>query len=119
MYGGSGFDVLFGGDGDDRLEGNSGNDTLDGGAGNDVLVGGLGADTFVFGVGYGQDRIADFQNNIDVIHLDADLLGGGTPVATDLIAFAGRTPDGFLILDFGNGDTLTFTGVTNTGAILD
>ncbi|MFD1508143.1 calcium-binding protein [Lacimonas salitolerans] len=119
MYGGSGFDVLFGGDGDDRLEGNSGNDTLDGGAGNDVLVGGLGADTFVFGVGYGQDRIADFQNNIDSIHIDADLLGGGTPVPTDLIQYAGRTAEGFLILDFGTGDTLTFTGVTNTGAILD
>jgi len=101
------------------LFGNAGNDTLDGGAGADVLFGGIGADTFVFGVGYGADRIADFQNNIDSIHIDADLLGGGTPVPTDLIQYAGRTADGFLILDFGNGDTLTFTSVTNTGVILD
>ncbi|MFD1508144.1 calcium-binding protein [Lacimonas salitolerans] len=119
LFGGNGFDLLFGGAGDDRLEGNSGNDTLDGGAGADVLKGGLGVDTFVFGVGYGADRIADFQNNIDAIHLDADLLGGGTPVPADLIQYAVRTAEGFLILDFGNGDTLTFTGVTNTGAILD
>lgn len=119
LYGGNGGDMLFGGDGDDRLLGNAGSDTLDGGAGNDVLIGGIGADTFVFGVGYGADRVADFQNNIDVIEIEAALLGSGTPVAADLIAYAGRTDDGFLILDFGNGDTLTFTGVTNTGAILD
>jgi len=119
LYGGNGGDLLFGGEGDDRLLGNAGNDTLDGGAGNDVLVGGIGRDTFVFGMGYGQDRIADFQNAIDAIHIDADLLGDGNPVATDLIQYAGRTAEGFVILDFGGGDTLTFTGVTNTGVILD
>ncbi|WP_430450547.1 hypothetical protein [Rhodophyticola sp.] len=103
----------------DRLEGNAGNDTLDGGAGADVLKGGIGADTFVFGMGYGADRVADFQNGIDAIEIDAALLGGGAPEASDLVAYAGRDADGFLILDFGNGDTLTFTGVTNTGAVLD
>ncbi len=119
IFGGNGADWLEGGDGADRLEGNAWHDTLDGGAGDDVLRGGIGADTFVFAQGYGADRVADFQNVIDTIRIDADLLGGGTPVAADLIPFAGRTTDGFLILDFGGGDTLTFTGVTNTGAILD
>ncbi|WP_430450488.1 hypothetical protein [Rhodophyticola sp.] len=84
-----------------------------------MLKGGIGVDTFVFMAGSGADRVADFQNAIDAIEIDAALMGGGTPVAADLIAFAGRDADGFLILDFGNGDTLTFTGVTNTGAILD
>ncbi len=119
LFGGNGFDNLTGGSGADRLEGNAGNDTLAGGAGTDVLKGGVGADTFVFTRGDGADRIADFQNAIDTIQIDADLLGGGSPVATDLIGFAGRDANGFLILDFGFGDTLTFTGVTNTGAILD
>ncbi|MFD1510625.1 hypothetical protein [Lacimonas salitolerans] len=119
LFGGSGFDVQYGGAGNDTVYGNAGNDTLDGGAGNDLLFGGLGADTFIFGVGYDHDRIADFQTNIDIINLHADLLGSGNPAATDLIPFAGRTADGFLILDFGDGDTLTFAGVTNTGAILD
>jgi len=119
IYGGNGFDVLFGGAGNDRLEGNAGNDTLDGGAGNDVLVGGIGADTFVFRAGYGQDRVADFQNNVDRIHIDSDLLGGGTPEPIDLAPFAGSTVDGFLILDFGGGDTLVFTGVSTLASILD
>ena len=119
LRGGSGHDLLLGGDGDDRLEGNAGSDTLDGGAGDDVLRGGIGADTFVFRSGYGNDRIVDFQRGIDTIEIDAALLGGGTPDPLDLIPFAGRTDDGFLILDFGDGDTLTFTGITRTGIILD
>jgi Ca2+-binding RTX toxin-like protein len=118
LEGGNGFDLLNGGDGDDRLEGNAGNDTLDGGAGNDVLRGGLGADTFVFRVGSGNDTVLDL-GNVDSIELEAALLGGGTPEPLDLIPFATRDADGFLLLDFGNGDTLTFTDITNTGAILD
>jgi Ca2+-binding RTX toxin-like protein len=118
LEGGNGADLLNGGDGDDRLEGNAGNDTLDGGAGNDVLRGGLGADTFVFRLGSGTDRVVDF-GNVDAVELEAALLGGGTPDPADLIPFATRDADGFLLLDFGGGDTLTFTGITNTGAILD
>jgi Ca2+-binding RTX toxin-like protein len=118
LEGGNGFDVLNGGDGDDRLEGNAGNDTLDGGAGDDVLRGGLGADTFVFRVGAGNDRIVDL-GIVDSVELEAALLGGGAPDAEDLRDISTLDADGFLLLDFGNGDTLTFTGITNTGAILD
>ncbi|GAW34785.1 bifunctional hemolysin/adenylate cyclase precursor [Roseovarius sp. A-2] len=118
LEGGNGFDLLNGGDGDDRLEGNAGNDTLDGGAGDDVLRGGLGADTFVFRVGSGNDRIVD-KGIVDSVALDAELLGGGSPDPADLRDISSLDADGFLLLDFGGGDTLTFTGITNTNAILD
>lgn len=119
LAGGNGADLVMGGDGNDVLDGNAGSDTLDGGTGNDVLRGGIGADTFVFGVGYGMDRVADFQNTIDAILIESALLAQANPVADDLRAIASINTDGFLMLDFGNGDTLTFTGITNTGAILD
>jgi Ca2+-binding RTX toxin-like protein len=118
LEGQGGFDLLNGGDGDDRLEGNAGNDTLDGGAGNDVLRGGLGADTFVFRVGSGNDTVVD-KGIVDSVALEADLLGGGSPDPADLGALSSLDADGFLLLDFGNGDTLTFTGITEIGAILD
>lgn len=112
IFGGNGFDLLFGGDGDDRLEGNAGNDTLDGGAGNDVLRGGLGADTFVFATG--ADRIVDMQP-VDTVEIAAGLLGG----ASDVGGFASLDADGFVILDFGGGNSLTFTGITEFAAIQD
>ena len=118
LNGGNGADLLTGGSEADRLEGNAGADTLNGGLDDDVLPGGIGADTFVFEVGSGNDRIVDFQNNIDSIHIDADLLTEATPVADDLRNYASLNSDGFLVLTFGS-DSLTFTGVTNTGAILD
>ncbi|GAW37114.1 hemolysin, chromosomal [Roseovarius sp. A-2] len=117
LLGASGADLLNGGEGDDRLEGNAGNDTLDGGAGNDVLRGGQGADTFVFRLGSGNDRVVDF-GTVDAVEIEAALLGGGTPDVEDLRDISTLDADGFLLLDFGNGDTLTFTGITNTGAIL-
>jgi Ca2+-binding RTX toxin-like protein len=117
LEGANGSDLLLGGDGADRLEGNAGADTLDGGAGDDVLRGGLGADTFVFRAGYGNDRIVDF-GNVDLVQIEAALVGDA-PVPDDLRALSSLNADGFLVLDFGGGDTLTFTGITNTGAILD
>jgi hypothetical protein len=44
---------------------------------------------------------------------------GDAPVPDDLRALSSLNADGFLVLDFGGGDTLTFTNITNTGAILD
>ena len=118
LQGGNGADTLLGSSGADRLEGNAGADSLNGQGGDDVLRGGIGADTFVFEVGSGNDRIADFQNNVDTIMLEQALLSEATPVADDLRNYASLNSDGFLVLTFGT-DTLTFTGVTNTGAILD
>ncbi|MCC1495061.1 calcium-binding protein [Cognatishimia sp. F0-27] len=117
LLGANGFDLLIGGDGDDRLEGNSGNDTMRGNEGNDAMRGGVGADTFVYTAG--ADRIVDFQNNIDAIQIAASLLDEAMPVPEDLRGYARLTGDGDLQLNFGDGNTLTFNGVNNTGAILD
>jgi Ca2+-binding RTX toxin-like protein len=118
LEGGNGSDLLNGGDGIDRLEGNAGNDTLDGGAGNDLLRGGLGADTFVFRVGSGNDRIADL-GIVDSVELEAALLGGGAPDVEELRDISSLDDNGFLVLDFGNGDTLRFSGITDVATILD
>lgn len=115
---GNGTDDLMGGEGDDRLEGNAGSDRLNGGTGNDVLRGGIGADTFVFETGSGEDRIADFQNNIDTVELSAALFMESMPMPSDITNYASLNGDGFVVLTFGS-DALTFTGVTNVNALLD
>jgi hypothetical protein len=72
----------------------------------------------VFRVGSGNDTVVD-KGIVDSVALEADLLGGGSPDPADLGALSSLDADGFLLLDFGNGDTLTFTGITEIGAILD
>ena len=71
LRGGAGDDILEGGAGDDRLFGGRGNDILEGGNGSDFLKGHQGADQFVFNTeDRGQDRIADFTDNIDLMVLN-------------------------------------------------
>ncbi|MCC1491853.1 hypothetical protein [Cognatishimia sp. F0-27] len=118
LEGANGFDVLNGGSGRDQIVGGAGNDTLDGGADNDTLRGGIGADTFVFSVGSGSDQINDFQNNIDAVRIDADLLSAEAPTTEDLRALA-TVVDGNLTLAFEGGTTLTFLGFANVNALLD
>ena len=63
--------------GNDRLFGFGDDDSLDGGAGSDILTGGDGDDVFVFTDptfspnGVGRDRIADFEQGIDMIDVSA------------------------------------------------
>lgn len=71
LKGGSGNDQLSGGAGYDTLVGGTGNDRIDGDRGNDRLIGNSGADHFVFNRGDGNDRIVDFQPNIDHIVIDS------------------------------------------------
>lgn len=119
LFGGNGSDLLIGGSGNDVLQANAGADTLDGGAGADILRGGLGQDTFVFRAGYGADIIADFQNNLDIIQIDRGLLPQAAPVPDDLRAIASLNANGFVVLSFGSGDSLTFNNVTSAGIILN
>jgi Ca2+-binding RTX toxin-like protein len=70
LSGGSGDDNLFGGAGDDILDGGPGNDVLNGGLGNDLLVGGGGNNTFEFDAQIGNDTIADFSANKDVVQFN-------------------------------------------------
>ncbi|UWR70742.1 hypothetical protein K4K95_20055 (plasmid) [Phaeobacter inhibens] len=69
LRGGAQGDRLLGQSGRDKLFGQKGNDLLDGGGGHDTLTGGAGADVFVFGAGHGSDRIRDFTQGEDVLHL--------------------------------------------------
>lgn len=106
IYGASGNDVIYGRAGDDTVTGDDGNDTLYGQAGNDQLYGGSGSDVFVFGAGYARDRIADFEDDVDIILLT------GTGISTVGAAMAHARQSGSdVIFDFGGDDVLT---VTNT-----
>ncbi|HRA73021.1 MAG TPA: hypothetical protein PLB11_09385 [Flavobacterium sp.] len=62
-------DDLRGDAGANTLWGSEGNDILNGRIGNDILSGGSGADSFIFARTFDQDRIIDFENNIDTIRL--------------------------------------------------
>ena len=80
LRGGAGNDTLSGDDGNDRLFGAAHDDTLKGGAGNDllfgetgndILTGGIGLDSFVFQPNGGQDRVTDFEDNVDLLKFTA------------------------------------------------
>ena len=109
-----GNDILFGNNGRDRLLGAKGRDTLDGGNGNDVLTGGAGKDVFVFGAGH--DRIRDFEDDVDSLHLDKALAGGLTMKALGHIVE--ETAQG-LVFDFGGGDVLTVQGIATWADLKD
>ena len=72
VSGGEGDDALYGGRGDDILYGGEGDDALYGGRGDDTLYGGEGSDTFHFTLDDGDNVIADFDPENDVIHLELD-----------------------------------------------
>ena len=112
--------MLFGGAGDDTLNGGVGPDVLDGGTGNDQLFGQSGADSFVFALGYEADRVRDFEDDVDTIQINADLIAGNASVNTlaDILdpanGIISQVNANNVQLDFGNGDvlTITATGIT-------
>jgi len=99
--------LIQGNNGANVLTGGSGNDTLMGYGGNDTLFGGSGADKFVFAHGTGQDTIGDFVTGTDKI----DLTAIGFASYQDVIN-ATHDVAGNAVIDLGNGDQLTLTGVT-------
>ncbi|CAN0321438.1 unnamed protein product, partial [Phaeothamnion confervicola] len=116
LDGGGGRDTLRGEEGNDTLLGGSGNDVLVGGDGDDTLAGGLDADTFEFfvvawpnGDTEGNDRILDFQDGVDHIHLRGSVDGMSEMTLTQV---GGDT----LITYDGIGGSLTLVGV-NAGSI--
>jgi Ca2+-binding RTX toxin-like protein len=97
-------DYLASGMGNDRIFGGKGADYLDGGRGNDRLNGGVGSDHFSFGKFYDRDVVVDFDavgggRKQDYINAQFDDLVSKKQVGDDVV------------LDFGNGDTLTLLGV--------
>ena len=111
----------------DRLNGGVSSDVLDGGTGNDTLFGQDGADSFVFALGYEADRVRDFQDDIDTIEINADLIAGNSAVNTlaDILdpanGIISQVNANNVALDFGNGDvlTITATGITIADVIDD
>lgn len=118
LQGEAGHDTLLGMEGDDSLFGGAGRDLLQGGAGDDLLDGGAGIDNFEFRAGLGRDRIADFQNDIDRIHLDRAIWGGGLTEAQVVATFATVTGEG-VVLDFGGGNSITIAGLTDLSDLAD
>lgn len=109
LDGDSGDDLLYGGTGQDTLFGDTGNDTLVGGSGTDLLTGGEGNDFFVFGAGGGSDVITDVTRGEDKVDLTD--FGFTSAVSMRSIITESQTAES-LILNFGNGDVLTISGLT-------
>lgn len=108
LFGGAGNDTVRGDSGNDVLFGNDGNDFLIGGSGDDMLSGGTGADTFVFeSASFGHDTIHDFDFELDSIEIS----NGQIDSLSDLIA-AATSHGGDVILDLGNGNTITLEDVS-------
>lgn len=105
-----GSDTLTGDANDNRLEGRDGNDILVDGLGSDILIGGEGADFFTI-VGGGNDVIDDFEIGVDILNVVID----GLSVADRNLALTSATDDGdgSAIVDFGDGNILTFRGLTS------
>ena len=96
------------------LIGNSANNVLSGFGGDDRLTGGGGADFFVFRSG--SDRIMDFTDDVDTIRIDDVVWGGGARTVAQVLADA-EVIGGNTVFDFGNGNTLTVSGLTDIAAL--
>lgn len=105
LKGKGGDDRLYGRDGNDYLFGGDGADFFDGGNGADRLQGGAGADVFHFDKGEDNDRIYDFQNNVDTLQFDRFEDG------FDPFAFATQVGDD-VVFNLGGGDRVTVEDIT-------
>ncbi|MBY5931439.1 hypothetical protein KUV51_00390 [Tateyamaria omphalii] len=107
LRGGNGDDILRGDAGNNTIWGGNGDDVIYGRSGSDVLSGGGGADTFHFRPHYGEDIIVGFEDNLDAI----DLTRFGFASMADVNALSMQVGDD-VVLDLGNGDTLTVRDMT-------
>ena len=104
-----GDDVMIGSDFGDDLRGGKGNDVLDGRGGDDMLHGGKGRNTYVFADGYDNDTVMRFQAGKDIL----DLTGvSGVSNFADLRALMDPIDRKTVLIDFGNGDSLTLHKTT-------
>ena len=97
------FTTINGGASGDTLVAGSVGAYMNGGAGDDSLVGGVGTDTFVYTAG--SDTIKNYEAT-DIVSLSGTI----KPV-TDVSKIDNQ--GGNLILDFGNGNSLTFADQTD------
>jgi len=111
LYGNSGDNILFGDGGSDLLDGGAGNDVFSGGAGDDLLrdVGG-GDDQFVFTGNWGNDQVRGFEAGSglgDTLYFEKSTFSG-----IDALVAAWSDVDGNVVINAGNGNTVTLFGVT-------
>ena len=101
----------MGGSATDYLAGLGGNDLLIGGAGDDTLIGGTGADVYVYHGGDGADKIRDFDGVADLTSADLLVIDNENlnPVNVTIsrVAIGGSSWEGSLMIDMGNGDSIT------------
>jgi Ca2+-binding RTX toxin-like protein len=109
LTGSNSSNMLFGLDGDDTLCGKGGADTLSGGDGTDV---------FRFSRNDGADHISDFDPDQDHVMIDLGLTGGSKN-ADQLIANFAAMISGQVVIDFGQGDSILFEGITDAFALSD
>lgn len=93
------------------IKGGQGNNYIDGAAGNDVLTGGGGRDNFVVRQGEGSDVITDFDAGANG---DTVSLSGFAFTSFDDVKAALNQVGSDVVLDLGDGNTLTFQNETLT-----
>ncbi|MBW7900131.1 MAG: hypothetical protein H3C26_01520 [Rhodocyclaceae bacterium] len=98
LSGPSGNNLLFGGTGEDTLSGGTGDGFLAGGTGNDTLSTGTGDDVIAFNAGDGNDTV--------YLNGGADTISLGRGIRYADLALRQEGDD--LVLDTGNGESLTF-----------
>lgn len=98
---------ITGGAGNDKLGGGGGSDTLAGQGGDDILTGGGQADHFVFGPAMGQDVVADFADDTDLIVLQG--IAGVQDVAQALSHASQIGAD--VVFDFGTSGGFVLRGI--------
>ncbi|SFA54014.1 serralysin [Paracoccus halophilus] len=106
----------FGNDLNNRITGNFADNFINGNDGNDILTGRGGSDNFVFNDG--RDIITDFRDDMDTIRIDNALWGGAPRTRAQLLADA-DVIGGNTVFNFGNGNTLTVNGVTDTAILMN
>ncbi|MDG1286985.1 MAG: calcium-binding protein [Rickettsiales bacterium] len=116
LDGNTGNDTLNGGDGNDALNGGAGDDILTGGAGNDTMTGASGSDTFVIDSnGADADTINGFDTSVSTSQVDLSAWGGSLYFEDLNLNQVGAHS----VLDFGNGQTLTFLNTTANDFTID
>ena len=117
LYGLEGNDLLLGDADNDALYGQAGDDTLQGGAGDDHLDGGDGEDVFIFQAG--EDLIADFKDDIDLLILELSALELAPDSNVEDVLALAVLVSGDVVFDFGNGNILTLEGISSIVALED
>jgi Ca2+-binding RTX toxin-like protein len=86
-----------------------GNDTIWAGQGDDFLFGGEGADVFTFSLSAGNDRVEDFEDGVDQLHILSnfgltadDIVSATTQVGLDAVIDLGQSTTITLVNYFAN-----------------